>query len=278
MVSWRSRPHLLVALNAANTASGVPLVLVPGISGFQYSSNFAAKLLADVPFYAYSFGMGNNALSTVEDIARKIADLIDSQLPNTPVHIAGHSAGGFIALELSHVLSGRGRQVRRLILLDQLITQGRVCDRPEYHQTRSDGLSWSEYGAFRTLYKLCRESLPGISLDDYLELDRSERLERSCISLKPPGVNLDVCRHWVTDLLGLTITNYEAVNTYLPRPYEGPAVAICGTDNKAWRNPKAWQPIFGSRIRIVEMPGGHDMFAPNRAEELASAIRTALAE
>jgi len=106
-----------------------PVFAVPGHYGDVFSYRALARRLGDdQPFFGLQppgLDGASAPMTRVEDLVAYFAAQILAMQPAGPLIIAGHCAGGAIALELAQQLSRRGANVRLLVLL--------ACPFPTYY-------------------------------------------------------------------------------------------------------------------------------------------------
>jgi amino acid adenylation domain-containing protein len=115
----RYDPHFIIQ---SGTTDNEPIFCVPGAGNNAVGFTAFAEALGE----SWSVrGLQPRGLdgtlephSTVEGGAAAYLSAIDRVHPNGPVHLVGHSFGGWVALELAQRLRGNGRQVRSLTLID----------------------------------------------------------------------------------------------------------------------------------------------------------------
>ena len=99
-----------------------PLYIVAGGGGLGVAFVPVARHLGeDQPAEAFQArGMERRGMPdwSVRRIARRNIDALLRMRPTGPYHLAGHSFGGLVALEMAHLLRGAGHEVAMLLLLD----------------------------------------------------------------------------------------------------------------------------------------------------------------
>lgn len=108
--------------------------------------------------------------STVQAAAAQYLRAIDESHPHGPVHLLGHSFGGWIVLELAHLLRARGRTVASLTVID--------VEAPD-----NQNLLGGDYTAIEALLELVDviemavEQPLGVKAADLAPLDDTDRLK-----------------------------------------------------------------------------------------------------
>jgi tyrocidine synthetase III len=104
-----------------------PLFLVPGIEGKCYYLTDLAKALGkDQPVYGFQYvGLmnGERPFETVEEIAAFNISLMKRVQAQGPYQLAGHSMGGWVAVEMANQLLQQGEKISFIGLLDSYSPQ-----------------------------------------------------------------------------------------------------------------------------------------------------------
>ncbi|MCF5358692.1 amino acid adenylation domain-containing protein, partial [Pseudomonas syringae] len=99
-----------------------PLFLIHEGSGdIGYAQQLAKQIPSDIPVYGFSASglqSGEEHLTTIEAMASRYIEGIRHIQPQGPYRVAGWSAGGTIAYEIAHQLTGAGATVEFLGLVD----------------------------------------------------------------------------------------------------------------------------------------------------------------
>ncbi len=107
-------------LRLQTSGEGTPVVLVHAGHGFVITYGHLAEAMAGHrPVLGLQMLPDDRAhdLRSLPRLARRYADLLDRQLPG-PVMVAGYSGGSLLAHALAAELTGRGREVPAVVLLD----------------------------------------------------------------------------------------------------------------------------------------------------------------
>ncbi|HKX33394.1 MAG TPA: amino acid adenylation domain-containing protein [Blastocatellia bacterium] len=217
-----------------NTGSGgpTPVLCVPGAGGTATSFlGLAAGLGSLGPIEAIQpRGLEGKLVphTTVQAAARSYLHSLREKYPGGPVHLIGHSFGGWVAFEIAHLMRDAGQAVASLTILD-----GDPPDSGDH-----DGVLGQEYSRTEAVVELINlyEQAAGRSLE--IDLDRMEVLD-------PPG-QLDLLfdrlvwaelmprQSRATDLAGMVRTFETSLRTrYRPRNvYPDPVSLVLSCDPK----------------------------------------------
>ncbi|MEH3102248.1 thioesterase domain-containing protein [Sphingomonas adhaesiva] len=122
----RQLAERLVREEAQATDDDTPLVfLLPGSLGDQPQlAAFRQHLAGTIRFETMRFPDVGDDMSVIGDIpatARLLVPVVQQRQPDGPVHLAGYSFGGIVAVELAHQLVVAGRRIGSLTLLDPFL-------------------------------------------------------------------------------------------------------------------------------------------------------------
>ncbi len=117
-----SEPHATLLAIQSGKAERTPLFCVPG-AGESVTSfiGLAEALGGDWPIHGLQArGLDGRSLphSRVEAAARHYLAALEAHYPQGPLHLVGHSFGGWVAHALACQLEAKGRQVSSLTLID----------------------------------------------------------------------------------------------------------------------------------------------------------------
>jgi thioesterase domain-containing protein len=136
------RPHVSIQTGRRNR---VPIFCVPGAGNSVTDFTVWAQAVGEEwPVHGLQpRGLSGGLVphSTVQAAAVHYLRAIDDAHPHGPLHLVGHSFGGWIVLELAHLLRARGRQIASLTVMDG--------DAPD-----TQGLLGGEYTATEVLMEL----------------------------------------------------------------------------------------------------------------------------
>ena len=230
----RVPPHMVVG---RAEGSKPPLFMVHGAAGFSFfKREFLDAVGQDRPIYLFQapgFDDRTNPLKTVEEIASAYIQSLREIQPTGPYHLAAMCAGSFIALEMCNQLVDSEQSVARLILLDPSpaprALARRYPNRNKWSQ-RFQAKGSSSWGR----YLLRRIRWAWYGAPDPFEKEmkmRAKMLKRKeSIRQRHAGQTDDASpgeRSYSPEkMLAASQRLYEALNTYVPRPYAGKAAVL----------------------------------------------------
>jgi thioesterase domain-containing protein len=162
----------LIPLQTGNR-SQYPLLCIPGAGGSVTSFvELIGCLDQSVPVLGLQpRGMNSSMVphSTVAAAAISYCRAVEKELPGQPVHLLGHSFGGFIALEMARQFTRAGRVVASLTIVDTEAPSGSGDTWPEYSST-DIVMEWVD-----VIELMLRRSI-NLGREDITSLNRSEQL------------------------------------------------------------------------------------------------------
>jgi amino acid adenylation domain-containing protein len=191
---------------------GAPLFCVPESPMRAHCfADIVSSLTGSRPVYAFQArGLYEDAIphTTIEAKARFHLNQLETVSAAGPIHLLGHSRGGWVAMEMALMLQAAGREVLSVTLLDTPPPGENSADLREYTVTEVVGnlLEFVELSAGRlsiTLLELERED-PATQRQILLEL------LVNCGALPAGAANIDLYR--VLQILGA-----ELRTSYIPR-------------------------------------------------------------
>lgn len=242
--------------------SQVPILCIPGAgSSITTFTSWADAIGETWPMHGLQPRGVEGVLlphTTVQAATARYLQAIDALCPDGPVHLLGHSFGGWVAFELAHVFRARGRKIDSLTMLD--------VEAPD-----NNSLLGKEYTAIQVVLELVNviqmtttEPL-GIRAADLAGLDHSGRMQLLHKRLVRAGVMPPRSRPEV--LVGPMRTFAAALRTtYHPAaPYPDPINLVTVSDptiavdadlarrEKVVQDWKRWAP----QIASWNGPGNH---------------------
>ncbi|HEU5301273.1 MAG TPA: non-ribosomal peptide synthetase [Acidimicrobiia bacterium] len=243
-----ARASLAVTLNPEGARP--PLFFVPGWGGTALAFHWVARALGDdqpvIVIEARGLHTPGAPDRTVDAGAARVAGEIDAAQPTGEVVVAGHSAGGVVAVEAARLLADRGRTVA-VVLLD---TPAPI---PGGGRSRRERLR--EHLAGRRAVDVWRAAL--------------RRAHAELLALHPGNPErVTTARYRAFDLLAV-----RALRRHTTRPVDIP-VTILHTGDLA--HPDRWRALAPD-LSIRPIAGGHlSMFVPPYADGLAACLAAVL--
>jgi thioesterase domain-containing protein len=222
------------------------------------------------PFFGVStpgIDSGAELLGSIEEMAASYLRELLARQPEGPYLLGGWSMGGVVAFEMARQLAGLGKRVDLVALIDAAAPA-----------------TWT----------------PEIAQDDYLDAwfardlaglsGRGNELSLEELRAQPPERRLEVIREVAQEagtedvlrLLQVFKTNFRAMVSYSPQPYDGRVVlfrAACGLGAGMADPSLGWSGLARGVFTLHEVPGDHYSLvrAPD-VDELAARLRQSLEE
>jgi 3-oxoacyl-(acyl-carrier-protein) synthase/thioesterase domain-containing protein/NAD(P)-dependent dehydrogenase (short-subunit alcohol dehydrogenase family) len=262
-------------------AAPTPLLYVfPGAVGsVNYLRTLANGLSPDYRLVGVQSLLEGGAFDGIPALASHCLKAIRSRQPRGPYCLAGHSFGGFLALEVAHQIRAAGESVGFLGLIDTaVLTRGvKITEEREDDDFR--------YVARVLRYLYCDPETiiqsNGICAEEELEkVVKDLQRQGSIPSGFRPTQMVDRARAAFRAMMSYRIPSYdESVWLFRAREPFPSAYFGDGSRGAAWDDPDlGWRP-FLTRLKIIQVPGNHlTVVQDPHAVELGRAIATALAE
>jgi amino acid adenylation domain-containing protein len=106
-IQYKEHPYLKLGDPAGNTN----IILFPPVLGSALAYGHLADLLPGITVYSFNYVDNND---TMQNYVRMIQEI----QPDGKIHIAGHSAGGFMAFHVAKAMEKAGREVGSVIIID----------------------------------------------------------------------------------------------------------------------------------------------------------------
>ena len=225
------------------TGAGVPaLGMVP----------LARRMSGDRAVYALQpRGLDGTAIPdrTVRGAARRYIREIKSVQPEGPYIVAGHSIGGWTALEVARLLTEAGDVVEQVVLLDPLLLRD-ILDR----LPGGPGLPHAAPLFVRPANIPIRDRI------------------RYRIRLARAGLKREsTTERWLT----FALVASKAMSRHRPKPWAGAATVVVSDDNVA--DPASWAAVVTGRLTLVHVKSSHNEFVREPAVvAVAEAVENAM--
>ncbi|HYP28778.1 MAG TPA: thioesterase domain-containing protein, partial [Blastocatellia bacterium] len=251
----------------------LPFFCMHAAGGVPHSYiHLAHSLGPDQPFYAlqsYGLDLGQEPLSTVEDMAAVYIEDIRRVQPAGPYQIGGWSFGVPVSFEVAQQLTAMGEEVRLLVLMDSprnCNPADRVLSEEELREVERSFLA--EY---------LREEL-GLAVES-LTFDQQVLLYMN--TLKESGMlPADITQEQIRRYVRVTVTNKHAARLYQPKPYQGRVTLFKSSFSRHEDYSYGWKELALGGIDVINFDSSHADFvsksnAPLVAEWLRRCFETA---
>jgi amino acid adenylation domain-containing protein len=266
----RGRRDRLVVVNAAGTRP--PIVCFHPVGGNVLCYQALAAVLGPDQPVAMVEAAGLDADDTpepsVEDMTAATLDEITGFAAGRPLHLAGWSFGGLLAVEAARRLDQTGSPIGRVLLFDAVASPDPIRDLlarddAEYLATLFAGMGIADAATFRAL-------APEARLD--LLIDRG----KTALGL-PDGVDRDAMRRLLAVFqnnavaaIRYRVPRLDRLSALLVRP-RTPSAQAPGLPGDPWNG---WRDRFGAGVTLAWMDGDHaSMMMPPHVEVLAGLVR-----
>ncbi len=238
-----------------------PIYLLPGGDGdVLYFRNLEKHLKPDRPLYGLQRSLVEKSQISslkVEDFAAHYLTEILQLQPEGPYLLAGHSFGGYVAMEIARLLQEQGRKVAFLGLLDTHppghARKATPLDRIKIQMTNMRGLN------ARQSFKYIRERL-------YILLYRASRI---------PFIQSNVKWIKLAPIDGMGGASIASHN-YNPEPYQGDGFLFEVKDRPwyiRWDPMENWQKYIRGKLEVRQISGTHtDILFEPYVQDLARQI------
>jgi len=251
--------HSLVAVKARG--SRPPLFIIPGGYGdVLYLRALARHIHPDQPIYglqaAGKEGKRQYFQRIEETAAQYLMEIAEVQ-PHGPFLLAGHSFGGYVAIEIARLLKKRNEPVALLAMLDTYPPGER------------------KQAPFRDRIMIHLENLHPLSGRQKLAYAR-ERLDNLILRLSRNPL-LAGYFHKAGPLTERAVSYSRVARfSYTPAPYPGTLTLFKASERPwymTWDPMEAWPKYIAGDIQILPVPGRHDsiLFEPY-VKDLAAAL------
>jgi arthrofactin-type cyclic lipopeptide synthetase C len=251
------RRYSPVAVLQSGRPDILPLFCIPG-AGASVSSfvELTSALVRTQPIYGFQpRGLDGDLVphATVEAAAECYLQHVDQLYPSGPVHLLGHSFGGWVALQIAQLLVDRGRSVGSLIIVDSEVPDAAGDPIREFDNTEAI-MRWVDTFELVLGYPL------GVTREE-IGL-RPPAQQRIILHGRLVGKGLMPVQSDPDLLIGPLRTFAAAIRTqYIPRhPYPGPARLVLVDDPRlehAANQRNHWEVLNGWRALIPALSCTH---------------------
>jgi thioesterase domain-containing protein/acyl carrier protein len=262
---------------AAPADARAQVFVLPGIKGDDLNlAGFRHALAIHARCESLDYP-GLDAPARVHGDLQLQTDLVVAEIgrrqPDGPICLAGYSFGGLLAFEAARRLTGSGREIGLVVLLDTFAgpkTPG-AWDRPPGARRRypilprlaarpGEGpLGYVERLVFQGLVK-------------YRRLDAARRLANWSRG-HTPIEETDARRRRLLELMRL-----RAMDQWRPAPLAAPVLLITSDDYYTWSNTEVW-PAVCANLTEIRVGGSHmEIFGPEALDRYLPAVVAGIAE
>ena len=251
-----------------------PFFCLPGGGGnVIYFSYLARYLESEQPFYALQAagldGQSEPEIS-IEKMAARYIEHIQSLQPHGPYFLGGHSFGGHVVFEIAQQLLKKGEEIALLAIFD---TNAPQSENKMRKMTRNwDDTMWSAF-FIRVIEHLFQKDL-GVTYEELCELDSEQQLQRiyeclQAVNIYPPGAGLQQIRgffrvfrannlftYFPDTIQPTQITLFQAQEDYPEQILCGMSFDDIKPDNMndpLW----GWDAISSGPVEVHHVPGDH---------------------
>lgn len=270
---WKS----LVPIKPAGSKMPIYFIHGDGLNVLNFN-NVANKLDSNQPVYGFQalglYGQ-NEPLSSIEDMATFYVHELLEQNPTGPYALAGYSFGGYIAVEMAHILRTMGKEIRLLGILDtdtEIVTSNLLDANNLYKRIRRQ---------FPKLLWVIRSFIhdPAHTIAYQKKFYKRKSAEFAvAIGLREESKPDDMLLH----LAPIKEKLESAYEKHVIRPFDG-HVTLFRAKKRSYFVVDftflGWKKYALRGVTICEVPGDHNtMFDAPNDEETARIIQTALNE
>lgn len=236
-------PLVLVAGAGAPASAFVPLVrsLAPGrkVYGLQ----------------ARGLEQPGRPDRSIVAMARRNIEQLRTVQPHGPYHLAGHSMGGMVALEMAAQLADAGESVHHVVLIDSSLTEASVAELVVAQALPDDDVRFDAGGPPQAEMTMTHRQLVGLFL----------RLPVAGRKVFDPVTQWIVFYH----------RGVRMVRRHRVRRIDTPVTVLCAQGSTHRRS--RWESVTSGRVDLVAVPGGHvDVLHAPHVSAVAHAIDTAM--
>jgi len=256
-----------------------PVLFLPSLWGtLSTPKRIARHLPPDQPVFGIQPPRLDGSLAAFKSLEATVAYYVEklrSVWPDTPLCLFGYSYAGTLAYEMARQLTDKGGSVALLGIIDT--GPGRRL------LSLSDRLRVARY-CCRNLPRWIRDVVLGFNTDEMARRTRVRlrKFVRRIQSRKRPGleeiVDVELLSNQERQFLG---TQLEALRRYVPKPHRG-RVTLFRTQTLHRIYGLEPEPDYGwgnlvPEVELIFIPGDHTSIVWDHVNDLAIAVRTALA-
>ncbi|MBE9128404.1 MULTISPECIES: non-ribosomal peptide synthetase [unclassified Coleofasciculus] len=240
---------------------------------------FSRYLGSDQPFYglqAQGFNEGEEALTTIEEMASLYVKAIREFQPEPPYQVGGWSFGGVVAYEVAQQLHAAGLEVSRLAILDSYVPI-LLDKKKKIDDVYMVGVLSRVFGGmFGQDNLVAPDELQGLSVKEKIDyiIDKARK-----VGIFSP----DTSREQNQRILDVLVGTLKATYAYKRRPYPGKVTVFRAQQKHIMASDPqlVWVELFSildaGDIEVIDVPGSHYTFilephVPVLAERLGACL------
>ncbi|NKI31976.1 non-ribosomal peptide synthetase [Croceivirga thetidis] len=261
----------LVALHGHGTKNPIYLVHGVGLNVRKFNS-FIEKFDKDQPIFGLQ-GLGlhgkDESEYSVEEIAAHYIDILIKNNPTGPYALLGHSFGGVIIYEMAIQLSGMGKKITTLAMLDSYVHPSMYYSSP--FKKKLANLS---YQAGKKLSVILEITKGWSEFKSYLKRKREYVIEQSFIGRKN---RTEEEQAEFERIMQLDEMNEQIIDRYQLKPTDFKIDLFKAQDKMFYMHDPmymGWDRLSKERVSVFNVPGTHlNMFKPPYDKISASLIQ-----
>ncbi|MGJ0119872.1 alpha/beta fold hydrolase [Williamsia sp. MIQD14] len=192
---------------------------------------------------------------TVVAMASRNIEHLRTVQPRGPYHLAGHSMGGLVALEMAAQLAADGESVEHVVLIDSALTFASIAELDVASPPADDVIHFDAEGPEQVEMTMTHRQLVGLFL----------RLPVAGRKVFDPVTQWIVFYH----------RGVRMLRRHRVRRIDAPVTVLCAqgsTHQRSW-----WESVTSGQVHLVAVPGGHvDVLHAPHVAAVARVIDAAL--
>jgi amino acid adenylation domain-containing protein len=258
--------HSPIIIPMQTQGNKTPIFFVPGLGTSPlYMRELALGFSPLRPVYGLQSVFQGKTIEkrSIDETAKLYCDQLLTLLPDTPIALFGHSAGGLIALEVAHLLTSEGKLVTMVGLLDSYPPgprqQASWQDRMRIHagHMRENGLRGALVYLGTANERIILKVIRDLS-------DKNDRLKKIIAKLFPQKFKI------------------ANLKSFVLKPYSGNVTLFKVSERPwyvNWDPMENWSKYLVGNFNVVNIPGNHmSLLSKPNAEIVARAISDSLPE
>lgn len=202
---------------------------------------------------AMNLYMSQDFPDSLEDLAARYANEINHTAPDEPLLLCGYSMGGSVAFEIARQLSGIGRKVSLVVLIDSPFRTPLGVSTYTF-----DRVIWT------TFINICLGHGPTWANEagaPFFDMSKSERIETILGEIKssktsnfPKSFTLEDLKLYHSFFMNLN----ELRAMYRPQSYDGKVVFLSASQSPNTDTIREWSKVSTGQFKVHDIPGTHN--------------------